>query len=931
MPPRGNHLGLAASVGSKRTFILNETTSEMWDRVEVLDTRNADQAFAALGHAELSDVTKAKKDQTANKLELAIELDVPEPSWMQTLAWHPEEEVEFTSLLVAGLPPVKRPASKWRTHSKRSDLAQSPSQSPMAPFKRLPHRSKVTWDLVIAYEIDSLPDWVEDEHRLSRVLDFHVLTYQKVNHAEFMKVFDYLGRTKDRRRFLQYLAVDLNAVVMLQEGKSKNQRIMKVLMPFKALKNEAQVIELKKTLRPGLTRLMNTGKFASDASPATNEHLVDARIDDNLPRTFQMAQDWQAKEIWKTSSTLAATRPYLIYKAWSTWQLFQALFSPPPIDVNKHSDEFRVGYLSSFDGGFLRGNMTNTTIAMNFFKPSQRNNLVHSLVTRNPCNVNNLIRIDAITDFYSLNDSQCKEDPPVPFTKEKQHTCVRYHLYQSLVQSWKSPLILISWDPSEEFRFYYGEKHAMYFAWFHFYIKFLWFPTLFGLLTTLYGIYQALAYGQSYGDGLLLMFDNSLTPFFTLAVSLWAVLFLESWQRQEAILAHMWNVTDFERAEQIRPQWRHGGVKEWNPLSQEYEFQHSRQDRWTRRCATGLVVVVCMLVNAGELGAVIIYRSWAADRFGTIVASVTSSAFSLILILLLSNLFERLARKLTDFDNFKYESNYQDALIVKNFLLAVVNSFASLFYVGVIKSILTQAQQGVWILGLNGFLTRKYPDSCQSFFGSSSCMLELTFQMLITFVGITVANQFSELGLPRILAMINRRSLDCKFEGMAPTSHAEHEMNKPTYTDEALGFDYNSCVIQFGFITLFSYAYKLLVQYRRPFSSRAQGIGLVQDLLICISSIGVVTNAIVIAFASSSFQRNVLDKFSPDSQLAVRIIFVVAFEHLVGSVRLAVRRFVSPVPNCVKIAVAQRVFREALKPIGNVAAANDSRLNVNSG
>jgi hypothetical protein len=49
---------------------------------------------------------------------------------------------------------------------------------------------------------------------------------------------------------------------------------------------------------------------------------------------------------------------------------------------------------------------------------------------------------------------------------------------------------------------------------------------------------------------------------------------------------------------------------------------------------------------------------------------------------------------------------YQDALLLKNFLLALVNNFSSLFYIGIVKSILSTAPNQKFILGKYFFLLR---------------------------------------------------------------------------------------------------------------------------------------------------------------------------------------------------------------------------------
>jgi hypothetical protein len=52
----------------------------------------------------------------------------------------------------------------------------------------------------------------------------------------------------------------------------------------------------------------------------------------------------------------------------------------------------------------------------------------------------------------------------------------------------------------------------------------------------------------------------------------------------------------------------------------------------------------------------------------------------------------------------------------------------------------------------------------------------------------------------------------------------------------------------------------------------------------------VLSNALIIAFASSSFDRTVLSLFPREASLAVRIAFVLIFEHFVLGVKVRIIR-----------------------------------------
>jgi hypothetical protein len=109
-------------------------------------------------------------------------------------------------------------------------------------------------------------------------------------------------------------------------------------------------------------------------------------------------------------------------------------------------------------------------------------------------------------------------------------------------------------------------------------------------------------------------------------------------------------------------------------------------------------------------------------------------------------LYQGTAEKLTIWENHKTETQYNgkcggacsliflDALIAKRFVFNFVNSFASLFYIGLIKE-----RGGNNIVGVSG-----WNDRC----GADSCLVDLMIQLSIIFVGRQLIGQIQEVFIP---------------------------------------------------------------------------------------------------------------------------------------------------------------------------------------
>ncbi|KAJ3287415.1 Anoctamin-7 [Borealophlyctis nickersoniae] len=433
-----------------------------------------------------------------------------------------------------------------------------------------------------------------------------------------------------------------------------------------------------------------------------------------------------------------------------------------------------------------------------------------------------------------------------------------------------------------------------------------------------------------------------------------ATLYLEFWKRQNLALAWQWDVMNFDKEERTRPQWYATTVRR-SHITHRIEPHFPAQ---TKRCiifTTWFIVFVAMLFVVGSVGGFVVYNSWVkwyfAHHFPEYLsyAGVTSAVVSLTTIMVLTPLTYGLSGWLTDLENHKTETQYQNAKIAKRMLFDFVNNFGSLFYVSVVKAWM-QAEQ-ITILGQD-----EWQDSCIN----DDCIVELMIQLTVVFIGRSIMQHSYHIGLPWLTRKWNsftssyRKSKEMRhtpvFPAESPVQYDDIEARRRSVlaghtivpqavldaglvafkAEDGLNDGYNVAVVQFGFIVLFSAAFplaplfafihnviqlridthNLLSQFRRPFALQAQDIGTWYHWLEAVSHLAVITNACIIAFSSNFFETHYLNLFGEDSSTrwAARLGFIMAFEHVVYGIKMLVSWIIPDVPTHVRRAIERQEF-----------------------
>lgn len=116
------------------------------------------------------------------------------------------------------------------------------------------------------------------------------------------------------------------------------------------------------------------------------------------------------------------------------------------------------------------------------------------------------------------------------------------------------------------------------------------------------------------------------------------------------------------------------------------------------------VVLFLIMIAVGSVVSVIIYRSTIRSairfkrqdinkvaratflqKYSNIVVSSSAAALNLVLILILNNLYSRIANYLTELEMPRTQTEFDNSLTLKMFLLQFVNYYSSIFYIAFFK------------------------------------------------------------------------------------------------------------------------------------------------------------------------------------------------------------------------------------------------------
>uniref|UniRef100_A0A3Q2CZD4 Anoctamin n=1 Tax=Cyprinodon variegatus TaxID=28743 RepID=A0A3Q2CZD4_CYPVA len=247
----------------------------------------------------------------------------------------------------------------------------------------------------------------------------------------------------------------------------------------------------------------------------------------------------------------------------------------------------------------------------------------------------------------------------------------------------------------------------------------------------------------------------------------------------------------------------------------------------------------------------------------------TAAIMSVIIIIILDEIYASVARWLTRMEVPKTDKSYEERLIFKTFVLKFVNAFSPIVYLAFFRGRLV-GRPGNYLYVVGTYRM----EEC----AHAGCLMELCIQLCITMLGKQlIQNNLFEIGIPKIKKLMRKRK-------SAMTSKQEEDFNKTLKRYEkdnilgpfvSINPEYMEMIIQFGMVTLFVASFplaplfallnniieirldakKFVMELRRPIAAKAKDIGIWYNLLRGLSKVAVIVNAFVIAFTSDFIPR----------------------------------------------------------------------------
>ena len=486
-------------------------------------------------------------------------------------------------------------------------------------------------------------------------------------------------------------------------------------------------------------------------------------------------------------------------------------------------------------------------------------NVLHKLLS---CNI--------VTDIFPLHNRDALSKLSVPW-------------FRNIRPSLKAPL--------EEIHEYFGDAVGFYFAFLSYYTKHLIYLSAFSILYWL----STLVFD---------FFAVECNWILSLAYTMWSVIFVKSWKRNSQYLSYKWGCHRQEQREIPRIAFK--GDIGVNKVTGKLEpiYPH-----WKRLvllyCVSSPIIAVLIMLSSMSMMHYISWESHVLSIFendSSIKASVYSNLPSIlysVLIIVADGMYRKLAEFLTEMENHRLESSFQNHLIVKILLFTFSNNFLILFYIAFYEQNIPLLQKTLRnLLLVHMFVSQ-------------------ALESLLPYL-ILVCKSSSETRLVEDTNDVGIRRLSRSFSStlkcaMNPKQQAIHESKKEKYPGTF--DDYLELWLQFGYLVMFSSVYptalfyavvnnivekrsdafKMTYVYRRPLCQQIDGIGVWLPAFDVLSYIAIISN-LGLLFQTDTF----VDWFNQNMKEFSIVVVFFASEHLLLFCRWFVANIIPDTPDYVK-------------------------------
>ncbi|XP_067906029.1 anoctamin-10 [Heterodontus francisci] len=390
---------------------------------------------------------------------------------------------------------------------------------------------------------------------------------------------------------------------------------------------------------------------------------------------------------------------------------------------------------------------------------------------------------------------------------------------------------------------------------------------------------------------------------------IWSTVVMELWKRHSFVLSYTWGTMQMN-SQFEEPRVDYKGPMGKNPITHRYQPYYPA---WKRKMKIWLVSVpiLCLFLAFSLYGMFIFFRAEAwvkafhSENSCWACALYLPSILHTLYVTGMNVLYKTVAKVLTEWENHRLESSFQNHLTIKVLVFRFVNCFAALFYI--------------------------------SFYLQD---LELLRKKLASLLVLTqIISQFIETLVPYLYKTVNGNRTHLKKATMENAPEIDKIKSQGQMTSFPGMFDeYMELFVQFSYVSLFSCIYpltailivvnniteirmdalKLCHLFRKPFISAAANIGVWQTAFEMIGFLSVITNCLLISISPQ------VEEYCAENNITSKdaLIWTVGVEHALLAIKIILAFVIPDIPQWVKLRI-DRVEYQSLQALKHKLAEAD--------
>lgn len=262
---------------------------------------------------------------------------------------------------------------------------------------------------------------------------------------------------------------------------------------------------------------------------------------------------------------------------------------------------------------------------------------------------------------FEIDSLMAIEDCPI----QKIFPLHEPHLRESLSNSWIDFKSLYDL-PVDLIRDYLGERYGFYYLFLQYYSFCLIFPALIGVA---FFIVQERTHRV----------DVTGLVFLAVFMAIWSTFMLDFWKRRQGEYRVKWGQDNFNETEDVRPEFAPDHFIR-NPIDATRDKYFSGFKLALRRAFSRSVIITMTTAVIGCVIGIFILRN-ILTVWSTAWGSLITSIINAIQIQLLNFVYSKVSIYLNDYENHRTDTEYDNALVVKNILFKFVNCMILFYFI----------------------------------------------------------------------------------------------------------------------------------------------------------------------------------------------------------------------------------------------------------